>query len=95
MQGGITKSELAAALWGEEGLGWQAKDLEWGEHKINNIELKQGHLRHFHVSKEVPFGGDHPHQHMLSGKSACWGASLKCLYTNAHSIGNKHEEICG
>lgn len=29
----------------------------------------------------------------LFGKSACLGASLKCLYTNACSMGNKKEEL--
>jgi len=29
----------------------------------------------------------------LFSKSTCWGASLKCLYTNAHSVGKKRDEL--
>ena len=29
----------------------------------------------------------------LPGKPACSSSSLKCLYTNAHSMGNKQEEL--
>ena len=29
----------------------------------------------------------------VSGNPTCWGALLKCLYTNALSMGNKHDEL--
>jgi len=50
------------------------------------------HLRCRHIEKEVL--GEQPpgkHSHALSGESAHLGASLKCLYTNAYSIGNKKD----
>lgn len=79
-QGAITKSELTAALWQDEGLDWEAKDLKWGQHKINKMELKPGDLQHFHVIKEEPFFGV-PHTHQtLSGKSACWTEVLWSMH---------------
>ena len=33
--------------------------------------------------------------YIFSGKSACLGASLKCLYSKARSMGNKQEELEG
>ena len=56
--------------------------------------LKWGHLQHSHVSKEVPkrhHYGEIPQT--LSRNSTCWGTSLKCLNTNACSMGNKHNEL--
>ena len=63
------------------------------DHKINKTGLKQGHLQHLHVSKEVPTRhhyGEIPKT--LSRESTCRGASLKCPYANARSMGNKREE---
>lgn len=79
------------------------------EHKINKMGLKWGHLQHLHVSKQMwtrhHYGKNQQQQQnnnnkhkksnprTVSGKSAYWVACLKCLYTNACSIGNKHEEL--
>lgn len=79
-QGAITKSELTAALWQDEGLDWEAKDLKWGQHKINKMELKPGDLQHFHVIKEVPFLGVPCTHQTLSGKSACWTEALWSMH---------------
>jgi len=31
---------------------------------------------------------------IFSRNSACWGASLKCLYVSARDLGNRHEDLC-
>lgn len=94
MQGGITKSELAAACeWVKD---CADKQRTWSDaNEINKMELEQGRLWSFHVSKEVPFWGETPPTTTpsTSGKAVCSGALLQYLYTNAHSIGSNHE-IC-
>ena len=67
------------------------------DHTISKMGLKWGHLQHLHVSREMPtkhHGGEI--SHTLSKNSTCWAASLKCLYSNACSMGHNHEvlEIC-
>lgn len=55
--------------------------------------IKQCHLQHLQVSREMPISqqyGEIP-KHFLRRQHA-EGASVTCLYTNAHSIGNKQEE---
>lgn len=50
------------------------------------------HCQHLIISKEVPkrhFCGEIPQ--IISSIPQCWGASLKCLYTNAHGMDN----VCG
>ena len=75
-------------------------DVNKKECKINKTSLKWCHLKHLHVSKEVPIRHHYGKSHQTPlGKSAWWGictGTLKCLYTNAHSMGNQHEklEIC-
>jgi len=62
------------------------KSTKWGSTGITTSIL--------HESKEVPTGnhyGEIPKT--PSGKSPCCGASLKCLYFNAHSVGNRHDEL--
>lgn len=72
-------------------------DVNKREHKISKTGHKQDYFQHLHISKELP---TRPHYgeilQALSGNSMCWGASLKCLCINAHSMGNKYEvlEIC-
>jgi len=46
--------------------------------KTNNLKGGHGHGR----SSCTP-----------PGKPTCWSSSLKCLYTNTHSMGNKQEEL--
>lgn len=71
----------------------------WGhvtgtDHKINKMGLKRGHLQHLYISKEMPARyHDGEILQSPSREPTCWGASLKCLYTNACSMGNKHDEI--
>ena len=75
------------------------KQIAWADvvgrdHKFNKTGLKQGHLQHLHMSKELPTkhrDGEIPQT--PSGNSTCWRASLKCLHTNAHSTENKHEQL--
>ena len=61
---------------------------------INKTRLKWDHQKHRHVNKEVLVQqpGEES-SHPLSGESAHLCAPLKCLYTNAHSLENKQEEI--
>ena len=68
-------------------------DVNEVEHKINKTGFKFGHLKYLHVSKEVPTR--HRYREMsqtLSGKSAYCDASMKCLYSNTHNMGNKHDD---
>ena len=72
-----------------------SNDVNERECKINETELKRGHQQHLCVSKEVPTShhyGKKPNQ-TVSGKSTGWGASLKCIHTNAHGVGNKYEDL--
>lgn len=61
---------------------------------ISSTGLKRAHLKHVHLSKDVPTGhhcGENPLA--FPRESAQQGASLKCLYTNRHSKRNKQEEL--
>jgi len=63
-------------------------------HKFKKTGLKQGHLWHLNVSKEVStkhYYGKIPQT--LSGKSVYWGASLNGIHTIACNMGDKHELI--
>lgn len=71
-------------------------DVTGRDHKISNIKLKQGHLQHFAISKEVPTRHHYREtSHTISKNSMSWGASFKCLYTNACSTGNNHDAFPG
>lgn len=61
---------------------------------ISSTGLKRAHLKHVHLSKDVPTG-HHCAENPLAfpRESAQQGASLKCLYTNRHSKRNKQEEL--
>jgi len=65
-------------------------DVTERDHKIKKRGLTEGHLQCLHVSKEVPTRhhyGEVPK--IISGVSACSCATLKHLYTHAHTIENK------
>lgn len=69
---------------------------DWNRREIavNKIEVKCHHFKHRHVKKELP--AEQPYgesSHACSEESACLGVSLKCLYTNACSMGSKQEEL--
>lgn len=56
----------------------------------NKTGLMEDHPKHIHISKEVPTRqNDEDSCHTVSGKLAQLGTSLKCLYTNVHSMENK------
>lgn len=59
-------------------------DVTERDHKFKKTGLKQGHLWHLPVSKDVSTKhhyGEIPQT--LSRKSVSWGVSLKCMHTIA------------
>lgn len=57
-------------------------------------KIRKTGLKRLHISKEVPTRHIYGEiSQTASGKSACWGAFLKCLQANAHIMGNKYEEL--
>lgn len=58
---------------------------------FSTAELEGVHLKH---SVEVSRGQHgRASSHTFPRQSAGWGASLKCLYTNTRSTGNKRDEL--
>lgn len=86
--GEAVTSSLMRDLWTEltfyEGKGMQnqqKKAVKWDD------------PLHLHVSMEMPTGCCYGEGRWVGEKTACWGASVRYLYTSAHSLGNKHEEL--
>ena len=53
--------------------------------------MKEGMINKGSQVCRKTLGGQH--KGTLARKSASLGAQLKCLYANAHSMGNEHEEL--
>jgi len=86
---------LQARHRSEEGfiLGRGRRGESYRDNPDNKIRLKSTYLQQMHVVKvstRYNYGG---FSCTSRGLLACLDTSLKCLCTNAHSIGNKQEEL--
>jgi len=74
----------------------QAIPSGWGLRVANQSRDKYFSVSQAEKQKTNNLKGGHRHGRFSCsppGKSACWSSSLKCLYTNACSTGNKQEEL--